>query len=197
MANEESSNHAVAEGSSASGGKTQILALIPPLLNTVVILITLGFLLYSKLFFKHTLIREAEERKKLAEVQAKVREDEKKVVFFSLDPITVNIASTAAEGPSKGASEFRRLHYVNLGIAFEIRGNRNKELLEALRPYILDQIIFILGKKTYEQLSTIQGRYVLQFQIQDAVNQIAMTKLASPPRDPIVSHTFFNQLIVQ
>lgn len=174
--------------------KGDLLALLPPLLNTVVTLGALGFLVYTKFIFKRPGIHEPEERKKLEEAQKKQKEEDQKVVYFTLDPITVNIASSPIQG---AGPEARKMHYVNLGISFETHGEKNKEILESLKPYILDQVILILGKKTLDQVATVQGRYVLQFQIQDAVNQLAFTKLATPPHDPPVSHTFFNQLIAQ
>jgi len=197
VSSEKSGEKPAAEESKSSSGRGGLLVLIPPLLNTLVILMTCGFLYYSKFVFKRPAIREVEERKRLEEAQKKIDLEAKKVVFYALDPITVNIASSPGESGSKGGVETRKLHYVNLGVAFETRGDRNKEVLESLKPYILDQVIFLLGKKTAEQLSTIQGRYVLQFQIQDAVNQIVATKAANPPHDPPVLHAFFNQLIVQ
>jgi hypothetical protein len=178
----------------SSRAKIPLMTILPPLINTVFVLITLVFLIYTRFIFKRPGIKEPEERKKIEAAQKKQKEEEKKVTYFPLDPITVNIASTPIEG---GSPDARKLHYVNLGIAFETHGDRNKEILEQLKPFILDQIIFILGRKTYDQLATAQGRYVLQFQIQEAVNQLAFTKLAAPPHDPPVSHIFFNQLIVQ
>ncbi len=194
MSTEASSEQKAAEVPKPSRDLGRLLVLIPLVLSTLATAVTFGFLIYSKFIFKRPAIREPEERLKLESTEKKLKEEEKKVVFFSLDPITVNIASSPVAG---GDLEARRLHYVNLGVAFETHGDRNKDLLESLKPYILDQIIVILGKKSYEQLATIQGRYVLQFQIQEAVNQIVFTKLGAPPRDPPVSHTFFNQFIVQ
>ncbi len=193
MATENSSENAPAVDLKPSKTGVPASTLVLPLLNTLLILVAFGLLIYAKFVVKSSVAKEAEESKKSAEIQRKADLEATKVVFYSLDPITVNIASSPAE-TSDGS---RKLHYVNIGIAFETRGDTNKGILESLKPYILDQVVFLLGKKTVEQLSTIQGRYVLQSQIQDATNLIVSTKLSNPPREAPVLHTYFNQLVVQ
>lgn len=162
----------------------------------MILLLALLFFVYVKLIFKRPAIRETTERKKLEVTHEKTKLDNSKTVFFTLEPITVNIASTPIDPNSDTDQGLKRMHYVSIGIAFEIRDEKFTTLFEVFKPYILDRLIFLLGKKTYDQLATIQGRYILQSEIQDATNKLIASKAAQPPRDPPVMRTFFNQLIV-
>ena len=68
-----------------------------------------------------------------------------------------------------------------------------KEELEANRPILLDGVLQILGKKDFNELTTVQGRYVLRTQILDLANEMSKRK----GRDPLFTNVYFTHFIVQ
>ncbi len=174
--------------------KLDIAGLIPPFLNTLALLSAFGLFFYSKFVFKRPIITETVERAKLEVSHKQILVDESKATFLSYDPITVNIVSSPTGDP---ANPVHKLHYATIAISFEIRDESYRELIEAMKPYIMDQLIVVIGKQTFDQLTTIQGRYILQSQIQDACNRVIAAKANEPPKESPIVHTYFNNLVVQ
>jgi flagellar basal body-associated protein FliL len=88
-------------------------------------------------------------------------------------------------------------HYLTTAFNLEIQDPAHAELIESLKPFLLDQLIQIAGKKTFEELSTVQGRYIFQSQLVDIANQTLAKRMHPPPKELIVSHLYFTTFLVQ
>jgi flagellar basal body-associated protein FliL len=170
-----------------------------PLLNVVVLLATVGFYIYSKFLFKRPPITEEGERDRLAETHATPTPlSQSGLVNF--DPITVNISPAPvqpqpADGPAKQIQG--KLHYVTIGLAIEIRDQNQKGIIDALRPFILDHLITILGKKKFNELTSVHGRYLLHSQIIEGANHLITSKANIRFKEELVTNVFFTQFVVQ
>lgn len=172
---------------------------IIPLLNTIAILGALGLLTYSKLYFKRPPITEESERARLAEVHASPTPPPEPG-YVNLEPLTVNISSNPTNPkPADGTSAQLqgKLHYVTVGISLEIRDKNQEDLIEEGKPYIIDKMISILGKKQFHELNQVQGRYILHTQIIDAVNQLINSLSPKPSKEGLITHVYFTQFFVQ
>jgi flagellar basal body-associated protein FliL len=170
------------------------------LFNTLVIFGTIGFTFYTKYIFHKQKITEREERERIREKYSRPVE-ETTSTLFTLDSMTVNIANTypipkVAEGETPKIPG--KFHYCTVQLSLEIKDEDQKDTVEALKPLLVDQIITILGKKTYSQLTTFQGRYILQSQILETANQIIAEHTKNQDnKEALITHIYFNQIIVQ
>jgi flagellar basal body-associated protein FliL len=156
----------------------QILAI----LNTVAIAAVLGLFVYTKLVYKRPSITEKKERARLA-VQKPVSQENAKKVTLVLDPITANLDPYIdTDGKSK-------VHYVNLVMAVEIRDESEVEKFKAAQPVVLDKVLTHLGKKKFEDLNQVQGRYVFRSQIIDAANEYLGAA--------VVTEVYFTEFLLQ
>jgi flagellar basal body-associated protein FliL len=183
-----------AEGGNG-GSKMQLLL---PLLNTVAILAVIGTLVYTRILFKRPSITEADERARIAQsTVTSLQQNAPTPGNMTFDPVTVNIESNP--GHPRPADDERqiqgKMHYANIGFALELRDISTKDRLEPLRPLILDKVLAIVGRKSFQELTTVQGRYVVKTEILDATNEIAIRELKS--RDVPVMNVYFNRFIVQ
>jgi flagellar basal body-associated protein FliL len=188
MAEEKDAN---ASGATAAGGSRKQLLL--PLFNTLLVLGVLGMLIYTRLVFKRPAITEQGERTRLAQARASPTPVAVPGTL-SFDPVTVNIASTPnAPHPADGtAAQIKgKLHYATVGITFELRDIAEKERLEKVKPVILDQVLQTLGHKSFGELITVQGRYVLRTQLMELANQLV------PSREAAVTNVYFTHFVVQ
>ncbi len=173
------------------------IPLLLALANTVVILGVTGLMVYTRLIFRRTQITEATERARLAKLHEK---QEKQVLpgMMQFEPFTINILSNPAQ-PHPADGTVRqiqgKLHYATVGFALELRDNRFQDQVDKIRPMLMDQVLGMLGRKSFQDLITVQGRYALRSQILDHANRLAMAD--SGDEHPIVSQIFFTQFIVQ
>lgn len=168
--------------------KESILKTIPiiPILNTLTILGSFGFLYYTKLVFKKPVITEEGERAKLASLFEKAPKGPT-VGMIDFETMTVNL----------GSQDQGKLHYVTLGISMEIRDRDQQDLISAIRPRILDYIVATLGKKQFHELTTVQGRYNFHAQILQEANRLTASMLPTSEGENLISEVYFTQFIVQ
>lgn len=172
---------------------------IVPLLQTLAVLGAMGLLYYSKILYKKPSITEDGERERLAALRAKPAVPAVSGLV-DFEPITVNIMATPDHpAPADGTSQQLqgKLHYATIGFSMEVRDKNQQDLIDAIRPLILDKLILILGKKQFHELTTVQGRYTLHSQILEVANQLALKLAISPAQENLVSNIFFTQFIVQ
>jgi flagellar basal body-associated protein FliL len=165
--------------------------LILALVNSLAVMAALGMLVYTKVLFKRPAITESGERERLVELRTKpARAAAPGLVNF--DATTVNIQPTQVT-PSDAAPESTRmqLHYVTLEFSLEVNDIGRKDEIEDLKPRIMDRLLSILGHKTFAELTTVQGRYLLRSQIAEIVNDL------TPEDNTLVTNVFFKQFIVQ
>jgi flagellar basal body-associated protein FliL len=140
------------------------ISLILGVLNTVAIAAVLGLFVYTKMIFKRPEITETKERAKIAQTVAKAPVDEKHVMV-KLPPITVNL------DPYKDADGKQKVHYASLTLVVELRSESELGKFEEAKPIVMDKVIQNLGKKKFEDLNQVQGRYLFRSQIIDAANE--------------------------
>ncbi|OFZ56497.1 MAG: hypothetical protein A2428_13685 [Bdellovibrionales bacterium RIFOXYC1_FULL_54_43] len=173
--------------------------LIVVILNVVVALGAAGVLFYTKLVYKRPAITEHGERTRLASVHASPGPLATPATI-TFEPVIVNIEPVpqqprAADGTSQQIEG--KLHYSTVGFALEIRDGSKKEVIETLRPIIMDKFISLLGRKGFKELTTVQGRYLLRTQLLESVNQIVAKASEEAARDGLVTNIYFTQFIVQ
>jgi flagellar basal body-associated protein FliL len=169
--------------------------LILALVNTLAVMGALGFLIYTKVLFKRPSITETGERERLAELKAKPPAATAPGLI-SFDATTVNIQPTqVSPTEASGDSTRMKLHYVTFEFSLEVNDLSRKEEVEELRPRIMDRLLSMMGRKTFAELTTVQGRYLLRSQIGEIVN--ALTSSEDGSSAPLVTNVFFKQFIVQ
>ena len=167
------------------------LPLILGILNSVLFLVALGTLVYTKVLFKRPPITEQGERQKLTAQKAKhTATSASGIVQF--EPFTVNIKATSkvslpAEGSATQGQE--KTHFARIAMALELRDLGRKSKLDDFRPKVMDELLTLLGNKGYNEITTVQGRYVLRNDILEKVNSIL--------KEPLVMNVFFNEFVVQ
>jgi flagellar basal body-associated protein FliL len=159
----------------------------------------MGFFYYSKMMYKRPPITEEGERERLSKTYASPTPPPAPALV-KFDPITINISPNPEEPkPADGtlAQLQGKLHYVTIGFSLEIRDEGQKELIEGIRPFILDQLIVALGKKKTHELTSVQGRYVLHAQLIDLVNKLVVTKTSFRSKEGLITNIFFSHFVVQ
>jgi flagellar basal body-associated protein FliL len=159
------------------------LGLMLGLLNTVVIAAVLGLFVYTKIIFKRPPITESKERLKLLAKKNQPNKPQAKKLIITLDPVSANL------DPYTDTDGKQKVHYVSLTIAVEIRDEKEASKFELAKPVVLDRVIQNLGKKKFEDLNQVQGRYVFRSQIIDAANDYLGA--------PIVTEIYFSDFLLQ
>ena len=217
MSGKDESSHGDSGNKTASGsggGLKEKLPLLLALLNAVAILATLGLLVYTRILFKRPPITEEAERARLTQLHASPKAPPPPgLVEFPV--MTVNILSNPVQPrplPGQPQQIQGKLHYATLAFSLEVRDAAKKDVIEELRPLITDKVIGLVGRKSPQELATVQGRYVLRSQIIESTNELLeKTKIPAPvahgrrrkilgtppPPEPLVTNLFFSQMIVQ
>ena len=160
------------------------IGLILGLLNTVAIAAVLGFFVYTKMLYKRPAITEGQERTRLASPQYKqALVQEHKKALIPLDPITANL-DPYVDGDGK-----KKLHYVAISLVVEVGDETQKGRFEEIKPIVMDQVIQSIGKKTFDDLNQVQGRYLLRSQIIDATNAYL--------KEPLITEVYISDYLLQ
>ncbi len=197
MAEEKKIEEAAAAEEAPSGTKSPKGPLILALANTLAVLAVMGLLVYTKMIFKRPVITESTEREKLALKHAHP-EAALTPGTLQFEPFTVNIQAIPtqpklAEGTQKQIHG--KLHYVNMGFALVFKDSRNQEDIEKIKPYLMDKLLTLLGHKSFQELTTMQGRYILRTQILEISNTLAEREINS--KTPQITQAYFTHFIVQ
>ncbi|MCM2276446.1 MAG: flagellar basal body-associated FliL family protein [Oligoflexia bacterium] len=178
------------------------VALIVGLANSLVALAALGTLAYTKILYKRPAITEQSERARLAQLKLKP-EIAVTPGAMTFEPLTVNIQSTPRQARAADGTPNQiegKLHFVTLSFTLEIRDESRKAELQDIRPLFLDKLLGLLGRKTFQELSTVQGRYILKTQILEAVNQLLAQRANKPETlagNGLVTAVHFTHFVVQ
>lgn len=160
------------------------LGLILGLVNTLVIAGVLGLFVYTKMIYKRPPITESQERQRLSKNQHKeevVRNLKKGLV--PLDPITANL------DPFTDVDGKQKTHYISLSMTVEIRDENEMHKFLEIKPIIMDQILEQLGKRKFEDLNQVQGRYLFRSLIIDATNAFL--------KEPVITEVYFTDFLIQ
>jgi flagellar basal body-associated protein FliL len=151
-------------------------------LNTVAIAAVLGLFVYTKVVFKRPAITEQKELAKLTKDEAKAAPDSQHFMV-PIDPITVNL------DPFKDENGKEKIHYATLTITAELRSEADAAKFNEAKPIVMDRVIQNLGKKKFEDLNQVQGRYLFRSQVIDAANEYLGA--------PIVTEVYFTDFLLQ
>ncbi len=184
-------------GSGGGGGGSKIL-LILVLVNTLSVLGVIGLAVYTKLIFQKPKITEQAERARLEAMKASPTPPPVSGLI-EFKQVTVNIAPSGPlpkPGETGEAAAFKgKLHYLTLAFSLEIKDMAQQNVIEELRPRIMDRVLALLGRKSAQDLSTVQGRYILRTQIIDIANDLILNEEdpapapASASQSPASEHT--------
>ena len=97
--------------------------------------------------------------------------------IMPLEPFLVNLAD----------KDSRR--YLKVKIDLEVENEKSVKALEKFMPRIRDQLIFLLSSKSYQDISTPEGKYKLKKDI--------MTRLAALPMGKKITGAFFTEFVAQ
>jgi flagellar basal body-associated protein FliL len=195
VAKEGTESHAESAGAGAAQTAKSPFPIVP-ILNLLAILGAAGFFYYTKFIYKRPIITEETERERLAEAHS----DPTPAMTpgtIQFEPLTINISSTPERTKTADGTSPGKLHYIMISFALEIRDQTQKELIEALRPYIIDKLIVYLGRKHYHELNTVQGRYILNSQIIEMANQLVARRSNLFAKEGLITRVYFTQFLVQ
>jgi flagellar basal body-associated protein FliL len=190
---------AAEDGAAAKPAKAPLsLATIMALVNMVAILGALGTFVYTRVLFQRPPITEEQER---ARLEAEARKNQAPTVagVIAFEPVTVNLKPALPAGPDASSKtlEGGKLHYATLAFALEMKDMSSKDLIENLKPVLMDRLIGMVGRKSYGDLTTVQGRYVLRTQMADAINQMLAAESGDKSKPVAVTNVYFTTFIVQ
>ncbi len=172
------------------------LGLLLAVVNMVAILAALGMFVYTRILFKRPPITEDAERARLAaEVKKAGLAATPGIVAF--EPVTINIKAslTGLEPAGPAGLAQGKMHYATVTMIYELKDANRKDLLEELKPIILDRFFSMMGRKSYAELTSVQGRYVLRTQLIDTANQLLLSETKDP--NAVVTNIYFVTFLVQ
>lgn len=171
-----------AEGEEADGGKKGLKGLLA---NKKIVIIIAGVLVVllgggAGLYFSGILGAKkeiTEEEKAVAEDRAKAEAD-KAAVFYELGDILVNLSG-----------EGKRPNYLKIKVALELASEKDKPLMDQLKPRILDNFQVYLRELRIDDLKGSAGIYRLREEL-----LMRVTEAAHPAR---VRDVLFQEMLVQ
>ena len=165
------------------------LPLLIGLVNTLAILGALGTLLYTRVLYQRPVITETGERDRLAKLHA-APPAPAAPGYVTFEPFTASIRTEPPADIDPRSAEVKgKAHYVRLGFSMEVRLPDKVSVIEEVRPILMDQLLSMLGKKSYTELTTAQGRYLLRNEVMELTNRIV--------KEPLVTNVFFTEMVVQ
>jgi len=191
-------SEAEAKSPEAAPKKPLPLGMILGALNSLGLLGLLGVLVYTQILYKRPVITETVEREKIVEEFSKKPADMKRMMI-SFEPIQANLKSTpiGVQVPG-GPPQQMKAHYLNTTIAMEIIDVEFESVVKGRTPKFLDMLLRELGDTSVDELSTVQGRFLLRSKIAGIMNDLVREERKSPPTStPIVTGVFFSDFLVQ
>ncbi|NDD90596.1 hypothetical protein EBZ37_00700 [bacterium] len=151
--------------------------------NLVAALSAVGMVAYTKVLYKRPAITETGEREKLSNKMKKKNPvgPPGSLVF---PPVTVNLDPAPADQGGQG-----KLHFATIGFTMATVDKEAEGKLQEVRPLIEDKLLTLVGKRGYQDLTSVQGRYLLRSQLRESANQLA--------KEPLVTDVYFTEFTVQ
>jgi flagellar basal body-associated protein FliL len=174
------------------------LGMILGVLNTLALMSLLGVLVYTQILYKRPVITEAVEREKIVQEFAKKPEEMKKVII-SFEPIQANLkASPIGVHVPGGPPQKMKAHYLSATLALELLDSDFESTVKGRLPKFLDQLLRELGETTVDELSTVQGRFLLRSKIAGMMNDLVREEKKLPPTStPVVTSVYFSDFMIQ
>lgn len=98
-------------------------------------------------------------------------------LLFEMQPILVNLRGD------------RGRRYLNVSMHVEMTGEEEKEKIQKYLPLIRNRLILLMSEKTFEAVSSVDGKYILQEEVSQIYNEILGTDM--------VRRTLFTNFILQ
>jgi flagellar basal body-associated protein FliL len=184
---------------------------IVALLSTLATVGALATLVYTQMLAKRPAITETLERERIKKHNVKVQAGEN-FGLIKLEPLTINIAAdpdpkaaagqthptATPSGAPEGKAGVGQMRYIIVGITLEIRDKDEEKKFDPVKMVFMDRIITLFAEKSFKELSTVQGRYILRSQISEQANDL-LTEYhgASLGEIPLVTNVYFTQFLVQ
>ncbi|MBI3555706.1 MAG: flagellar basal body-associated FliL family protein [Deltaproteobacteria bacterium] len=131
------------------------------LVNSLLVVVALGTMVYTKLIYQRPVIVEETEMKKAVEA-IKKPEPPAEHAIINFDQITVNIAMTSGKA-----------HYATVAFAVECRDSEIANIVKVKKALFTDRLIAALGHRQLTELNTIQGKLLLKTEIMREFNTLA------------------------
>jgi flagellar basal body-associated protein FliL len=190
------SETATADAASAAPKKALPIGVILGALNVVAVLGVAGLIYYTRVLHKRPPITEIQEREKVLAQAARVEPADRTLQFVKFEPMTVNLKSTDVVRPSEGsAPSSYTLHYANFAFTVQAIGSDAETRLNAKKTEFIDELLRYLGNTSHEELSTVQGRYILRTEMAAMLNRHVTG--GKREVEPIVLDVFFTEFTVQ
>ncbi|AHI06942.1 flagellar protein FliL [Bdellovibrio bacteriovorus W] len=167
----------MAEASAPSGSGQKPILLIALVVINMIVVMGVGYMLYQGKQKEAAEPRIEQVIKGEAGAQHREATEEKEVIgkVIPLETFIVNLAG------SKG----RKVAKVNMEL--EVKGNHVLEEIEKRKAQVRDIIIILLSAKTYEEVSTREGKDNLRNEIKDTINSFLVQGK--------ISNVFFTEFI--
>jgi flagellar FliL protein len=159
------------------------LMMILLLVNVLAGLGAVGMLVYSKMLFKRAPITESGESEKLKKKFEKPK-PEGPPGSLSFPSVTINLSPK-----EEGAGSDNKIHYATLAFAISTVDQSAAGKLESVKPLLQDRMISLVSRRSYQDLTSVQGRYLLRTQLREAANQLA--------KEVLVTDVYFTEFVVQ
>ncbi|HTL12723.1 MAG TPA: flagellar basal body-associated FliL family protein [Bdellovibrionota bacterium] len=192
MADEKKKDAAAAPEAAApapGGGGGSKLPMLLVLGNCLAAAATLGALVYTRILYKRPAITESAERQRLVK-QGTQGAHEVHGGQIEFKAITANIMAMPEKPEGgEGSPAEGKAHYCTLAYSLEVRDMSQADAIERVRAQINVRMLQLLGKKPFDELNSVQGRYLLRSEILEIVNELT--------GKPLATDVFFTQFIVQ
>jgi flagellar basal body-associated protein FliL len=167
------------------------------LLNTGVLLGVGSFFIYSRFIYKRPSITEQSERHRLVSTHEKASTPARPGIL-QFEPFTVNIQSAPSQPKPADGTERQiqgKLHYATVSFTLILKDLQSQEFVEKIRLALMDRVLSTIGRKTFNELVTVQGRYILKNQLISIANQLSKEQIKNS--QPLVTQLYFTQFTVQ
>lgn len=94
------------------------------------------------------------------------------IAYYELSPeFTTNIAGTTQSG---------KLHYIRLKVIIMLKNSTDLKEVSRREPLLRDTIITILGSKTFNEVSSSEGRETIRQECRNKITQLIDQKIGHP-----------------
>jgi flagellar FliL protein len=158
----------------------------PPKKKSILLLVILGcavVVIGMGGYFGWTLLakkgaNENSDKTKTSEAASKNKTEEVRIVF-PLESFIVNLMDNSGSGKK----------YLKATIELEVLGEAEKKKLEGSKSQIKDTILMLLSSRSFEEISTVEGKIGLKQALLTQINQMI--------GENIVSRIYFTEFVVQ
>jgi flagellar FliL protein len=104
-------------------------------------------------------------------------------------PLVVELVSVPLQPFVVNLSGDNGRRYLRVVIQLQVKGSKGKDDIEKNIGKIRDRLLFLLSGKTFEDISAVQGKYQLQQEIAQSINEALGTI--------VVDKAYFTEFVVQ